>query len=494
MIWDRPLPSDDAVDRVVDEILIPSLQREEAEGRLRRPARYNTTELYHAAMAELFRVHIGLMREGTEPTLTVLLTRTGFTLDELYQLLDSLADWALFGDDLWLRPSAAGQLKLDGCSLILQSAVRVTHGANVFATLSPALPTPAYDALSRQGRLPETLAPRNADGYESTAYLIAVSDHWAIARRVRPLPQGTRFDPATYDPDVRGLVEEMLVERLGEYDVRTRDIIRDKMLGSLLTSIASYEDAPGLSIESGFLPSGKRGLHFEFAGSDLELITFIEKLGAVPFLDLPRVIWTKAPRRKRNREIKPGPFVVRGDNCSFKFEDDVELPAHMVIVAARAALGADARAAHYKDIFQPIDRTIVALGGADPELVGYLYADARVGRPGAPRRSRLRIGLVMRTVAGAITQGWSVRRVDLADELVQRQIIDRAERNVAITKPGATLDRVVQYLRKRGAQPRTELPELRAQREGLALCADVLLTRAAIPVAPPAHRQQKPSA
>jgi hypothetical protein len=167
----------------------------------------------------------------------------------------------------------------------------------------------------------------------------------------------------------------------------------------------------------------------------------------------------------------------------------------MVVVAACEAIGRPARGQRGA-VFKCADRTLLELAGAPPEA-DYLFAHARVGQPGAPSRRRLRVGLVMRSVGGVVTHGWSVRGADLRDEFVQLEAIARGERSLESMKPDGVFHEAVRYLQAVGVQTlQIELPRQRSRREGLILNADIVLTRAGMLSAPPSARpsEQKPSA
>ena len=480
-----PAPNAEMIRWSLDHVLEPCLRNLEARGELIRPSSCPDTSSHIDALKVLHRTQIDISLEGQRPNLSALLERAEFTQSELYQLFDSVRDWAYFGDDLWLRPSERGSVPLDGCVCVLKSVPRETSGGNVFATKSPAYPTQVVDALRELDLLPPKRAPINATGSESTAYLMVMSPAWAFARRVKSLPEGTFFDPQSYPEEIREVARAALLERLGKYEVSTRAIVRDRMLGSLLRSIKAHGRASELPlrVESGLLRVGTRGVDFRFAGSDLELILHVEELHGIPFFDLPRAYpKTRRPRERHRQPDLDAPFRIKGEACSFLFGDDVELAPDWIAYVAQGELGHFPLKRRLRGLFRIFSPTVVALGGADADSVEYLYAVTRVGRPKARPDKRVRIGILMRSVGGALTHGWGVRtNLHADDELAQRKLVEQAERHVHRMKPGGQFDQAVDDLRAAGVQKLgIELPVRRTQREGLIMNADVLAKRAVL--------------
>jgi hypothetical protein len=132
-----------------------------------------------------------------------------------------------------------------------------------------------------------------------------------------------------------------------------------------------------------------------------------------------------------------------------------------------------------RGIFRTVDPVTLALAGVDPDEVEYTVAVVDVGKPRVPRERRQAVWLVIRSELGAPTSGWGIVGEDLNDELAMRATIERAEQHVRRMRPDAAIHRFVAHLRTAGVQSmRIRVPLRRRQREGIALGADVLATRA----------------
>jgi hypothetical protein len=478
----------EAVEWSIRALLVPQLRDLHHAGGISIPSRYSGETDAVDALAIVFRAQMDLSVEGKRQTLNGLAAKTragtggsGYSVGQIQELLGSVGDWRGLLDRLRLRDSDRGRVPLERSVFTVKSASWQASGPNVFPACSEAFPSQVEEELERHDRLAPTKARNHGPAIDSSTYLVETGERgWAQVLRAEGMPEGTKWDPAEYDEDLRDAIKEALKLQAGsDYTVSTDKILHDVVLGSFFGSVKDAGRGLELPcpIESGWLASGSRGEAYRFLGGELAMIRFLQKLGLAPFFDLPRTLVDRRPF-PRARRLVPTPHLptISADNCSFVIEDGREIPGARLPWAAETAFGSIAPTRETQGVFKLLSPTITALGGADPDTAEYAIANAQVGKFKSDKR--FRAGLIVRNGPAGLG-GWGMPGRDFTDELAQREAIEQAESHIKRMGPNGEFQRAVAYVQDRGVQAMgITLSEHKHQRESLILAADVLLARA----------------
>jgi hypothetical protein len=487
MIVVPPTLRTEEIEWAIHTILLPELYDLHRAGGISVPSRYAGSSEAADSMAVIFRSQIDLLLAGRRQTLSGLAagTRAGhdlgpYSVGQIQEMLASVGDWRALIDGLRLRDSDRGRVPIEESVFTVKSAPWQASGPNVFPACSAAYPSQVEEELDRHGRLPPTKARAQGPAIDSSIYLVETGPNWTQVLRAEGMPEGTKWDPAQYDEDLREVIEEALELQAGsDYVVSTDDILREAVLGSFFGNVkdAGRGTEVPRPIESGWLASGPRGENFRFLGGELSLIRFLQKLGVAPFFDLPRTLVDRRPY-PRARRLVPTPNLptIPAGDCSFVIADGREIPGARLPWAAETAFGSIAPTKETQGVFQVVSPTITAMGGGDPDSVEYAVANARVGKFNSHKR--FGAGLIVRNGPEGLS-GWGIPGWDLSKELSQRAAIEQAEKHMARMHPGGAFHQAVSYVQERGVQAMgISLSEHKLQRESLILAADILLARA----------------
>ena len=478
--------STEAIEWAISSILGPELDELGRSGGISAPPGHTGIEEAIDSMTILFRSQLELLRRGRRQTIKALTTESRnftsgapFSSSKIHASLGSIVDWRGLIDDLRLRDSDHGRIPLGQSVITVKSAPWEASGSNVFPASSPAYPSEVEEELSRLGRLPATKARKNSAAVDSSIYLVETGPNgWTQVLRVEGMPEGTKWDPAEYDEDLRDLVAGALeLQAGGAYTVSTDEILQ----GAVLSFFESVRDAGRGAemprpVESGWLSSGPRSQSFRFLGGELEMIRLLQKMGTEPFFDLPRTLVNRRayPRARQLTRTPMLPTIPAAD-CSFEIDDGRQIPGVRLPWAAQVAFGSTPTK-DTQGVFQRVDATTTAMGGADPDTVEYAVANAKVGKLGASKR--FRAGLIVRNGPEGMS-GWGVPSKDFRKQLRQREAIEQAERHVARMRPDGLFHRAVAYVQDLGVQTMgLTVSDHKLWRESLVLAADVLLARA----------------
>jgi hypothetical protein len=478
----------ESIEWAIRSILVPQLTRLHRTGRISAPGRYADASEAVESMARLFRAQIDLSLGGRKQTLRDLAEGTrrggdgiGHSIAQIQEMLATVADWRGLIDDLRLCESDRGAVPLENSVFTLKSAPWQVAGPNVFPASSEAFPSQVEEELERHDRLPATKARRQGPATDSTIYLVeANGPGWTQVLRAEGMPEGTKWDPAQYDDDLRGAIEEALELQAGaRYPVSTDEILREAVLGSFFSHVKAAGRASELPvpIESGWLSNGVRGERYRFLGGELAMIRFLQGLGVAPFFDLPRTLVDRRPF-PRARRLVPTPNLptIPAADCSFVIDDGREIPGMRLPWAAETTFGSITPMKEMQGVFQLVSPTITAMAGVGPDAVEYAVANARVGK--YKSRKRFRAGLIVRNGPEGLS-GWGLPGWNLSDELSQRRAIVQSESHIERMRPDGEFQRAIAYVQERGVQTMgITLSEHKLQRESLVLAADILIARA----------------
>ncbi len=474
--------TDERLKQTID-VLIPRAYAAVAElGGIRKPERYTHEEL-QLAVKRVVTCVARCMRDARPHTMSDLMAAIGdATVDEVIELLDAI-DWWAFADAVRLCEGEHGCLTLRDSVLIVKSAAKACRGPELFAVDSPTYPHAVRTVLEPMGRLDGRSPPNNSFGVESSALLIEQGPGWTVGLRSAALPEGTKLDPRIYDLDVRDRVAEALwVSRGGEYLVDTEEIVRSVVIAPFFESVRRHgrEHELPLPVESGCLQSGRHTERTFFVGGQLDLVLLIQRLGGMPFLDLPRVLVREQAYRAKRYQLVLDRMSLQGANCSFLTSGGEDLAGYQLTMAASTARGGARLPRRLRNIFRSVDPVTLALADVDPKSIEYRHAPFHVGRPRTPRERRALVWLLVRLELGTPTSGWGLVGANLNDDLVLRETIARAERHVQRMRPDGEIHTYIKHMQTSGGlqATRARVPVRRGQREAIAHIADTVSTRA----------------
>jgi hypothetical protein len=448
-------------------LLNPELEDFHASGDLRIPSRFSSKEEAFDAIGSLFDAQISFLQRQQRQTINALAEETERSGPQVQELLEAICDWPAFASGLRFRESNCGRLALDESAFVVKTAPALAYGPNVFGACSPAYQKEIKGVLELHG-LPTGSRRDNDKATDSTVYLVEANPKADFALAAAVLPEGTQWDhtdPERYPVEIQSEIRAALIATAGgTYEVSTNEILRKDIFGPFLTSRTRHgcESENRLPVESGWIGYGLKGASYRFLGGELKLISYLQKNGFVPFLDLPRNFLPGFP--------KAPPL-----DCTFKLPDGREIRGTLLTWAAKVAFGILRPSRRVNDVFQLVEEATVEMAGADPGSVEYAVASAKVGKHESLKR--LGIGLLVRNDGGVLS-GWGIPKFEPDNDWQLRSAIEQAESHVARMRPDGGFQRTVERLQNAGLQTMgVKVPQHRKRREGLILGADVLLQR-----------------
>ena len=302
--------------------------------------------------------------------------------------------------------------------------------------------------------------------------------------RVEPLIERTWFDPESYEKGLRPYAEAALEEMHGAYPASNQTVVRERVLDSFLGSVKELTgDAGGLTFESGCLQHGELGKEISFVGGRLDAIMSIQGHGARALLDLPRLSpHDRAARRGEPVDPWSGQVKIGDETCSFLLEgEDKPRSSRDMAWAAYMPLNSVENPPSLRGVFRPASDGAMQEACADRERTRYVFGQALVGKHGATRAQRVRVGFMIREYGGEVASGWSVPFGDVHTVATQIEAITQAEGHIKRMAPDGDFEQAVTYMRGAGVQEHITrvLPQIQA-RHGLILVSDILNTRAGL--------------
>jgi hypothetical protein len=468
----------------LESILLPSLEEGIESAKIARSRRWSSPEEQARALQVMFGFGMEFLRCGIEPTLERLaVAMHQSSASHAFRTLGAVKDWNWLIDRIRLRDSGRGRPNLADSALLIRSEPQLRRGASVFGVYSRSIPAAVMKALDEHDLAPAYNPPQNSMATDCSALLVEVAEDWRFALRVEPLAERTWFDLDCYDEAQRPYAAEALRRIHGEYQACDMAVVRDSLIDSFLSSVQEIAgDASGLTYESGCLQQGEMGKRTAFVGGQLSNVMAIDRTGARPMLDLQR-LGPHHPRARGGAPMDPwsGKVAIGGEDCSFLLEgENRPRSSHEMAWAAQTALLSKGPV-ELRGIFRPVDKTVIANAGYEPDDVRYVVARAGVGKHSAPASERVDVGFLVRDYRGEASGGWSITFGDLRNPGVQRAAIRQAEAHCKRMAPNGEYRQAISNLRNAGIQRNKAraLPQIRA-RHGLILIADILNTRAAL--------------
>ncbi len=468
----------------LENILMPVLERAITEGTVIRPSGWSSAVELTRSLELLFGYGIEYLREGAPLTLGNLARALRMPNARVQALLGAVADWHWLIDNVRLSPSDNGSLGTAGSVMVLKGSPHLRSGANIFGVASRSIPEVVMKELGEYGLAPASNPPANCTATDCAVWLVEIGDGWSLVLRVEPLIERTWFDPERYEKGLRPYAKAALEGLHGSYPASNLTVLRERVLDSYLGSVKELTgDAGGLTFESGCLQHGELGKEVSYVGGRLEAITEIEGYGARALLDLPRL----SPHDRSARRGDPvdpwsGQVKIGDEHCSFLLEgEDKPRSSREMAWAAYMPLHAVESPPSLRGVFRPASDRAMQEACADPERTRYVFGQAMVGKHGATRSQRVRVGFMIREYGGEVASGWSVPFGDVHTVAVQIEAIKQAEGHIKRMAPNGDFDQTVSYMRGAGIQESLVrvLPQIQA-RHGLILVSDILNTRAGL--------------
>lgn len=465
----------------LNHILAPTVLLGLKEGTIVRPPAWEKDADLVDSMKLLFGFHIVAVRNQEKLKLVELGSKLQMPTPQVLSLFGAVRDWRWLTDSLRFAQSNRGVLGLEESVLVLVGEPNLHSGANIFGVSSRSMPACVLRALAEQGMAPAYNPPANSTATDCSVWLVEVNPNWCMVWRVEPLPERTWFDPASYDEEQRPFAEAALRAEHGVYTTSSARVIDEEIVTRLVDAMKRHGvDPAGLSIESGCLQHGPKGKETSFVGSHLEALQAIHSHGFRPFLDLQR---GKAGGDIARGGSTCGPWTgkvaIGGKDCSFLLDNDEVRNSGEMAWAAQMRLNSEDGPERLRGIFRQVRDNAVRMACDDPERVRYVVSQALVGKHGAPKEKRVKVGFLVREEQGGVSSGWSILGEDIHDEVVQYKAIAQAEKHLQRMGPRGPVLSKVKRARAAGIQTTgvRKLTQIQA-RHGAIIGADILNTRA----------------